>query len=634
LSQLSIRTRVLLILAAVAIAAAGVTAFIGYTTAREALEEQSFQRLTAVREMKASQVEDDFRDMGDQTVTLSESRMMVDAARALQEGFRRLTRDDSREADDVAAQEMALRLYYQNEFLPRLGERGAGGLTLDEVWPPSPRERLLQHLYIAANPFETGEKSSLDAAEEPGAYSQAHALYHPILRRFLARFGYYDLFLVDPDTGHIVYSVSKEVDFATSLLDGPYRDTNLARAFRAARDARAPSFVRLVDLEPYPPSYGAQASFIASPIFDGEVRVGVLILQVPLARINEVMTSRRGWGRVGRGASGETYLVGEDHRLRSASRFMMEDREGFLRAVARAGTPASTVATMARLGTAVGLLKVDTQGTRAALGGETGTGVFPDYREVSVFSAFRPLELPDLDWVIMSEIDREEAFAPVRSLRNRTLVWLAVLTALIGLVAFAFARSLTRPLEALSRGAAELAQGHLDASIETAGHDEIARLSRSFDTMRQSLRELVQRQERAIDALSVPLIPLGTGVVAMPLLGELDPRRLSRTRETLVEGLHETGAHTALLDLTGVPHLDPESAAGLIAAARAGRLLGAQVILTGIRPEIAASLVDLDLDLENIATERSMASGLARAVSGGGTTREGATSPDEEEQDE
>jgi anti-anti-sigma regulatory factor/HAMP domain-containing protein len=633
LSQLSIRTRVLVILAAVAIAAAGVTAAIGYTTARDALEDQSFQKLTAVREMKASQVEDYFRTIADQAVTLSESRMIVDAARALREGFRRVRRDHPGGAEEAAARDLSLRLYYQNEFLPRLGEGGAG-LTLDEYWPEGADARLLQHLYIAANPFKTGEKSSLDAAEEPSAYTRAHALYHPILRSYLNRFGYYDLFLVDPETGHIVYSVFKEVDFATSLLHGPYRETNFARAFRAARDAGAASFVRLVDFEPYTPSYGAEASFIASPIFDGPDRVGVLVLQMPLDRINDVMTAHREWERVGLGASGETYLVGEDYRLRSESRFLIEDQESFLRAIEDAGTPASTVASIARLGTAIGLQEVETEGTRAALEGETGTRVFLDYRGVPVLSAFRPLELRDLHWVIMSEIDREEAFAPVRSLRNRTLAWLAVLVASIGLVAFAFARSLTRPLEELSRSAAALAEGNLDVPIETAGHDEIARLSRSFDAMRQSLRDLVQRQERAIDALSVPLIPLSAGVVAMPLVGELDPRRLARTRETLVRGLHESGAQTALLDLTGVPHLDPESAAGLVAAARAARLLGAEVILTGIRPEIAAGLVDLDLDLGNIPTERSLESGIARAVAGDGERPGETTSPHEEEQEE
>jgi anti-anti-sigma regulatory factor/HAMP domain-containing protein len=250
-----------------------------------------------------------------------------------------------------------------------------------------------------------------------------------------------------------------------------------------------------------------------------------------------------------------------------------------------------------------------------------------------VLSAFRPLDLPDLHWVIMSEIDEAEALAPGRSLRNRTLAWLAILIPVIGVVAFAFARSLARPLEELSRRAVELARPHLDVPVETMGRDEITRLAHSFDSIRESFGAVVARQERAIDALSTPLIPLREGVAAMPLVGELDPRRLARTRQTLVEGLHESGAHTALLDLTAVPRLDPESAAALVAAARAARLLGAEVILTGIRPEIAASLVDFDLDLEGIPTERSLERGMERAMAKDEERESGGPgdSPDEEE---
>ena len=132
--------------------------------------------------------------------------------------------------------------------------------------------------------------------------------------------------------------------------------------------------------------------------------------------------------------------------------------------------------------------------------------------------------------------------------------------------------------------------------------------------MRRSLRALVEHQEREIEALAVPLIPLRDDVVAMPLLGELDARRLERIRQTLVEGLHEVGAKAVLLDLTGVPVLSPESADGLIGAARAARLLGVQVVLTGMQARVAADLADLDLHLEGIDTERSLESGIRAAL--------------------
>jgi rsbT co-antagonist protein RsbR len=102
--------------------------------------------------------------------------------------------------------------------------------------------------------------------------------------------------------------------------------------------------------------------------------------------------------------------------------------------------------------------------------------------------------------------------------------------------------------------------------------------------------------------------------MAMPLVGELDPRRLSRVRETLVEGLHASGARAVLLDLTGVPRLDEQGATGMIGAARAARLLGVQVVLTGMQAEVAGSLADLELHLDGIETARSLESGIEVAL--------------------
>ena len=132
--------------------------------------------------------------------------------------------------------------------------------------------------------------------------------------------------------------------------------------------------------------------------------------------------------------------------------------------------------------------------------------------------------------------------------------------------------------------------------------------------MRQSLQELVERQERSIDALSVPMIPLRDDVVAMPLVGELDARRLERIRNELVEGLNRSGARVALLDLTGVPSLDADSAIGIEAAVKAARLIGAQVVVTGLRAEIARDLADLGVHFEGIPIEGSIQSGITQAM--------------------
>lgn len=604
----------LLVLATVAIVAAGVTSLLSYRIARQSLERQAFEQLTAVREMKGNQVEDYIRQISDQLVSQGESKMIVAAVQEFQTAFNALDQSLETDPKNLADRDLGLRNYYQNEFLQRLDEHLGETSSLTDYWPQSSIVRYLQSLYIADNSMAVGSKHLLDGADDESDYSTVHRRYHPLLRNFLERFGYYDIFLIDNETGNILYTVFKEVDFGTSLLSGPYRDSNLARAFQAARTADAGSFVRLEDFETYAPSYGAQASFIATPIYEGDKMLGVLVFQMPVDRINRIMTSREQWENVGLGKSGETYVIGDDLTLRNQSRFLIEDRENYLSAIRELGVPSKTVDEIAKQGSSIGLQEVRSKGTLDALAGHTGQGIFSDYRGVDVLSAYRPLDLPDVKWVIMSEIDQAEALAPARSLRDRLLLALLGLIVAIVIVAVWFSGSLTRPLKRLASDAERLAAGHLDQPIKIKGHDEIADLSRSFEAMRKSLEALVQKQEREIDALAVPLIPLRKDVMVMPLVGELDERRLEKVRLTLVQGMHDSGAKSVLLDLTGVSTLDPAGAAGLIRAAKAARLLGVRVIVTGMRPDVAKDLSGLGLYLDGIDTERTLAGGIEAAL--------------------
>ena len=612
--HLSIRARVLLVLVAVALISVGTILGVAYRLGVATLTEQALDQLTSVREMKGAQIESYFELIDDQLVTLSEDRMVVAALREFSNAAGTLEEDLRRGGRNAADSERGLRLYYQDEFLPRLNENVPVERPLSDFWPEDALARALQDLYISSNPFAVGSKQLLDRSDEGTTYDGIHAEYHPLLRNFLERFGYYDVFLVDGVTGRIVYSVFKEVDFGTSLLDGPYRESNIAAAYRAAVESGAPSFTWLEDFRPYGPSYSAAGSFVASPVFDGDEALGVLIFQLPVDRINDVMTSSRSWSSMGLGQSGEAYLVGPDYRLRTESRFLIEEPEEYIQTVRDAGMDGATIRAIESLGSTIGLQVVRTEGTEQALSGETGTARFPDYRGVEVFSSYRPLRIEGLDWVLMSEIDVAEALQAVARLRNRMLVWLTLLGGGLGLLAFWFAGSLTGPIRALSVSAGDLAKGDLDTAIDVHRSDEIGELARSFDTMRISLRGLVDRQNRAIEALATPLIPIQNDVVVMPLVGEFDQARCDHLRESLVEQLHERGARVAILDLTGVPHMDDEVARALVRVAKSVRLLGARAIITGMQPALALELTDGDVQLEGIETTRSLQDAIDLAI--------------------
>jgi methyl-accepting chemotaxis protein len=483
-----------------------------------------------------------------------------------------------------------------------------------DLWPADPRSQRMQHQYIANNSYPIGEKYLLDRSSDDSSYDDVHASYHPILSDFSKRFGFYDLFLVDAESGYIVYSVEKEIDFATSLLDGPYRDSNIAAVFNEARVANNANFVRMVDFASYMPSYGAQASFLASPIYVGGHIAGVLIVQVPLDQLDNIMTSGGSWSSVGLGETGETYVVGADYTLRTQSRFFINDREAFFDSIAGAGVEQTTIDRIRSVDSAVGLLTVDTPGTRAALAGLADTQTFADYRGQAVLSAYRKLDVPDVNWAIMSEKDQAEAFAEALLLRN-LIAGMVLVTAIIAIgLAWLIARNLVAPLRVLRDSANRLADGDLEVGLNIDRGDEIGELATSFEQMRRSIQDLIRRQEASIEALATPLIPFKKEILIVPMVGIVDPSRIDQLRVSLIEEVHQQRSRVVIIDLTGVPEMDAAAVAGLNGVAGAASLLGATVVLTGLRPEIAQQWAQQEVQVRDAVSERSLERGIARAL--------------------
>ncbi|HEU4327561.1 MAG TPA: tetratricopeptide repeat protein [Roseiflexaceae bacterium] len=131
--------------------------------------------------------------------------------------------------------------------------------------------------------------------------------------------------------------------------------------------------------------------------------------------------------------------------------------------------------------------------------------------------------------------------------------------------------------------------------------------------LEETLRQL-EEQQTIIQALSTPLIPLNERAVLIPLIGTIDRQRAQRVLTTLLQGINERRAAIAILDITGVPVVDVQVAQVLIESASASQLLGAQVLITGVRPEVAQTLVSLGAGLDRIITRPTLQDGIAYAV--------------------
>src|SRR5215467_1919005 len=132
--------------------------------------------------------------------------------------------------------------------------------------------------------------------------------------------------------------------------------------------------------------------------------------------------------------------------------------------------------------------------------------------------------------------------------------------------------------------------------------------------------EVIARQQRELLELSTPVVSLWDGILALPLIGTLDSERTQVVMENLLQRIVDTGASLAIIDITGVPTVDTLVAQHLLKTVGAARLMGAECIVSGIRPQIAQTIVHLGVDLGNIATKATLADALVLALARIGAT--------------
>lgn len=357
------------------------------------------------------------------------------------------------------------------------------------------------------------------------SYASVREQQEGALAGVAAALDFEDLLLISADGGRILYSARNSAQ--TGLTLEAIGDVTLSEAFRVILQEGAPP--RIADYSPYPDD--GIGAFATAPVMDGEQRLGLIAARLSISKIDAIMTGGGRWREEGLGESGETYLVGSDLFMRSDSRFLMESPEDYYSQIRAQGQSAERVERIRRNRSTVLAQPVDTDASSRALAGETGMGEIADYRGIAVLSAFTPLEIPGLDWVLLSEIDVAEAFAPVVALRRQTFFLALAVSAIFMCLGYMFSKRTTKPLLALTDAVERLGRddwrgiGQLSA-FETAD-DEVARLAFQFDEVSARLRETTVSRDHLDDLLGSLLNAVFT---IGPIGSATDDPGLVRTR--------------------------------------------------------------------------------------------------------
>lgn len=295
--------------------------------------------------------------------------------------------------------------------------------------------------------------------------------------KYIEKYGYYDLFLIHPE-GQVFYTVTKEADYGTNMVNGKYSTSGLGKLVREVLQTKS---YGIADFSRYEPSNNDPAAFIAQPLIHNQ-EVGLIVaLQLSLESINEIMQQRDGMGE-----TGETYLVGQDMLMRSDS-FLDPKNHTVLASFANPD-----------------LGKVETDAAREALAGKIDEKIIIDYNGNPVLSAYTPISVGATTWALLAEIDESEAFAAVTALK-----WSIVVIGLVGMVvivviALFLTGMIVTPVKNVVANLTELSQGEGDLTtrLEVRSGDEIGELAMRFNQFVDKLQEMIKDITAGVATLS------------------------------------------------------------------------------------------------------------------------------------
>ncbi|MEH1945820.1 MAG: adenylate/guanylate cyclase domain-containing protein [Nostoc sp.] len=479
---------------------------IGWYQTQATLRSKIADQLSGIRTTKAEQFESYFENLNNQVGMLATDGNIVKAMVDLNGGFRNLERNFIPPEWDAA-----MEAYYTEQFFPRLKKNISSEAVIPSLYQPlGQAARYLQYYYLASNPNPVGKKNQLLDAGDGSAYTKAHAKYQKFFAEIIEKFGYYDLFLINDKTGDIVYSYFKETDFATNPLQSYDSQNALKDLVQAVQANPQQGSIQVVDFKPYRASYNAPAAFLGTPIYSGSNMIGILAVQIPIAKIDQAISRNNNWENSGLQKTGEAYLVGRDSLMRSTSRFWVEDPKKYQNVVRYTGTDNRTLQLMENFNTTISLQKIDSTAAKAALEGQQGMIVDRNYRGAEVLSSYTPLKLNGLNWAIVAEIEVGEAYRPLYQLQVILLIAAALFLLGTAFLAAVAAKIFTSPLRRLTDSARKLVAGELDTEDEVKSLDEFGELATEFKEVTNKLRqtkEELETKKQENDVLMQNILP-------------------------------------------------------------------------------------------------------------------------------
>ncbi len=497
-----------------------ISIFVFYSV-KNSLLESEFEKLTAVKSAKKQEFISYQETLKGLLTSTSSSKITKDSFLAFEDSFYKIQKETGLASGDVKEK---LKSDFTSNYLNSVNYNVPNAEQKKDIETYIAKDlngAIAQYIFITQNNNKLGEKNKLVFNPKYDfSYMEAHKTYHESFDNILTAFSLYDIFLVDLK-GNVIYTDFKEKDFATNLKDGPYSNTGLGEVYNKALQLDE-SKIAFSDFKPYEPSYNQAASFIGTPIYIDGVKKGIMIFQLPVDKINAIMSFNGKYKESGLGESGEVYLIGEDYKMRNNSRFVDEIDSNIVKAMK----------------TTLGVFEVKTDSTKNIFESKKyGYDIINDYRGVSVLSVYDEISVFDKKWGIIAEKDYDEALASLFEVRN-FMVIVGLISSIFTCLIFIFVirRVMINPLNDLNDGILNLIKtSDINAKISVNRDDEIGKISNNFNTYLNTVKKDMDEDSKAIEEARKVM-----GKVTHGLFNDrIKLRGASKSVERMIESINE-----------------------------------------------------------------------------------------------
>jgi serine phosphatase RsbU (regulator of sigma subunit) len=426
--ELNIKKTLTIFICAIVIATAIALTLVSLFSQKKEINLSIEEKLQIIQSEKIKILKDIERDNTLKILNLSKNVIITDAFNGFQKAYNEIPKNpDNKKLNSII-----------NAIHEKL-ETSAGFKSLDQAHkgdvntflPEDPTSLCLQATYV----FKLKECS----------YPQSLDAYNKWFKEFIEDNKFYDLFLIDPKTGNILYTAEKEVDFANNINRSYFDNTGLKEAYRGALNAPEGKAI-FSDYKFYKPSLLKPAAFIATPIYKNNQLYAVLALQLSSEVLYSSISNNFKWKETGLGNTGETLLIGPDGFIRNVSRLSKENYQGYLDFIKKNNFSTDVINLYQLIQVNSLIQNSNTKAFDEANKGNKGSSRYKNYLGKDVIGHYDPINFGGLKYVLVTEIEAQEAFRGYESNKYNTATTASIIVIIIAIITYFLSRFLTQPI--------------------------------------------------------------------------------------------------------------------------------------------------------------------------------------------